>query len=100
MITFLYLQKYECNESCKYAKNIENPHYKFIPMVPPHALRRQRQPRHGRDQHQRRGVRDDAFSIRRRVASEQSPRGGAVENKDLFQSLDDPVALLEKLHIY
>jgi 2-polyprenyl-6-methoxyphenol hydroxylase-like FAD-dependent oxidoreductase len=33
VITFLYGQKYDCNEHCKYAKNIENPHYKFIPMV-------------------------------------------------------------------
>ncbi len=33
VITFLYGQKYDCNEYCKYYKNIENPHYKFIPMV-------------------------------------------------------------------
>jgi hypothetical protein len=33
VITFLYGQKYDCNEVCKYAKNVENPHYKFIPMV-------------------------------------------------------------------
>ena len=33
VVTFLYGQKYDCNESCKYAKNVENPHYKFIPMV-------------------------------------------------------------------
>ena len=33
VITFLYGQKYDCNEYCKYWKNIENPHYKFIPMV-------------------------------------------------------------------
>ena len=33
VITFLYGQKYDCNEYCKYAKNIENPQYKFIPMV-------------------------------------------------------------------
>jgi 2-polyprenyl-6-methoxyphenol hydroxylase-like FAD-dependent oxidoreductase len=33
VITFLYGQKYDCNETCKYAKNVENPHYKFIPMV-------------------------------------------------------------------
>jgi flavin-dependent dehydrogenase len=33
VITFLYGQKYDCNEYCKYAKNIENPHYKFIPMT-------------------------------------------------------------------
>ena len=35
----------------------------------PHALRRQRQPRDGHRQHQRRGVRGDAVPIRRRVAS-------------------------------
>ena len=33
VITFLYGQKYDCNEYCKYQKNMENPHYKFIPMV-------------------------------------------------------------------
>jgi 2-polyprenyl-6-methoxyphenol hydroxylase-like FAD-dependent oxidoreductase len=33
VITFLYGQKYDCNEYCKYHKNIENAHYKFIPMV-------------------------------------------------------------------
>jgi hypothetical protein len=33
VITFLYGQKYDCNEYCKYHKNIENPRYKFIPMV-------------------------------------------------------------------
>jgi len=33
VIAFLYGQKYDCNEYCKYNKNIENPRYKFIPMV-------------------------------------------------------------------
>jgi len=33
VITFLYGQRYDCNEYCKYYKNIENAHYKFIPMV-------------------------------------------------------------------
>ena len=33
VITFLYGQQYDCNEHCKYYKNIENAHYKFIPMV-------------------------------------------------------------------
>jgi hypothetical protein len=33
VITFLYGQAYDCNEYCKYHKNIENPRYKFIPMV-------------------------------------------------------------------
>jgi 2-polyprenyl-6-methoxyphenol hydroxylase-like FAD-dependent oxidoreductase len=33
VITFLYGQPYDCNEYCKYYKNVENPHYKFIPMV-------------------------------------------------------------------
>ena len=33
VITFLYGQRYDCNEYCKYSKNLENPHYKFIPMV-------------------------------------------------------------------
>jgi 2-polyprenyl-6-methoxyphenol hydroxylase-like FAD-dependent oxidoreductase len=33
VVTFLYGQQYECNEHCKYYKNIQNPHYKFIPAV-------------------------------------------------------------------
>ena len=33
VIAFLYGQKYDCNEYCKYTKNIENTQYKFIPMV-------------------------------------------------------------------
>ena len=33
VITFLYGQPYDCNEYCKYYKNIENVHYKFIPAV-------------------------------------------------------------------
>jgi hypothetical protein len=33
VVTFLYGQAYDCNESCKYYKNIENPQYKFIPAV-------------------------------------------------------------------
>jgi len=31
--TFLYGRAYDCNESCKYYKNIDNAQYKFIPMV-------------------------------------------------------------------
>ena len=33
VITFLYGQAYDCNEYCKYSKNLENAHYKFIPSV-------------------------------------------------------------------
>jgi hypothetical protein len=33
VITFLYGKPYDCNEYCKYYKNVENAHYKFIPMV-------------------------------------------------------------------
>ena len=33
VITFLYGQTYDCNEYCKYYKNVENARYKFIPMV-------------------------------------------------------------------
>jgi 2-polyprenyl-6-methoxyphenol hydroxylase-like FAD-dependent oxidoreductase len=33
VITFLYGRTYDCNEHCKYYKNIENAHYKFIPAV-------------------------------------------------------------------
>src|SRR5215218_10720275 len=33
VITFLYGQRYDCNEFCKYSKNLENAHYKFIPSV-------------------------------------------------------------------
>ncbi len=33
VITFLYGQAYDCNEYCKYYKNIDNAYYKFIPAV-------------------------------------------------------------------
>ncbi len=33
VVTFLYGQAYDCNESCKYFKNIDNTRYKFIPAV-------------------------------------------------------------------
>jgi 2-polyprenyl-6-methoxyphenol hydroxylase-like FAD-dependent oxidoreductase len=33
VVTFLYGQAYDCNEYCKYHKNIGNAHYKFIPAV-------------------------------------------------------------------
>ena len=33
VITFLYGRAYDCNEYCKYYKNIENAYYKFIPAV-------------------------------------------------------------------
>ena len=33
VITFLYGQPYDCNEYCKYYKNVDNPQYKFIPTV-------------------------------------------------------------------
>ncbi len=33
VITFLYSQPYDCNEYCKYYKNIQSPRYKFIPAV-------------------------------------------------------------------
>ncbi len=33
VITFLYGQPYDCNEYCKYYKNIDNTQYKFIPAV-------------------------------------------------------------------
>ena len=33
VITFLYGQSYDCNEYCKYYKNVDNTHYKFIPAV-------------------------------------------------------------------
>jgi hypothetical protein len=33
VITFLYGRAYDCNELCKYAKNIGNAQYKFIPAV-------------------------------------------------------------------
>lgn len=33
VITFLYGQAYDCNEYCKYVKNMENRRYKFIPAV-------------------------------------------------------------------
>ncbi len=33
VITFLYSQNYACNEYCKWAKNSDNPDFKFIPAV-------------------------------------------------------------------
>jgi 2-polyprenyl-6-methoxyphenol hydroxylase-like FAD-dependent oxidoreductase len=33
VVTFLYDQNYECNEYCKYYKNVDNPAHKFIPAV-------------------------------------------------------------------
>ncbi len=33
VVTFIYGQEYNCNEYCKYYKNAENLHYKFIPAV-------------------------------------------------------------------
>jgi hypothetical protein len=33
VITFLYGQPYDCDEYCKYHKNVDNTQYKFIPMV-------------------------------------------------------------------
>lgn len=33
VVTFVYGQQYVCNEYCKYYKNSENLHYKFIPAV-------------------------------------------------------------------
>lgn len=33
VVTFLYGQVYDCNESCKYYKNVGNALYKFIPAV-------------------------------------------------------------------
>ena len=51
VITFLYGQKYDCNEYCKYYKNIENAHYKFIPMVHRTYYDGQSQPRDGHRQH-------------------------------------------------
>ena len=33
VITFLYSEPYDCNEYCKYYKNIDSPYYKFVPAV-------------------------------------------------------------------
>jgi len=33
VVTFVYSPQYRCNEYCKYFKNAENLHYKFIPAV-------------------------------------------------------------------
>jgi hypothetical protein len=33
VVTFLYGQPYDCNEYCKYYKNIDNAAYKFVPSV-------------------------------------------------------------------
>ena len=79
VITFLYGQPYDCNEYCKYYKNIDNAALQVHPDGSPHALRRQRQPRHRHRQHHRRGVRGDAVPIRRRVASRQLSRRRRVD---------------------
>ena len=65
VITFLYGQPYDCNEHCKYYKNIENAHYKFIPMV--HRTHYDGSVSHvtGIVNITRRGLRGDAVPIRR-----------------------------------
>ena len=69
VVTFLYGQPYDCNEYCKYYKNIENAHYKFIPMV--HRTHYDGDVSHvtGIVNITRRGVRGDAAAVRRRVAA-------------------------------
>ena len=71
VITFLYGQQYDCNENCKYYKNIENPHYKFIPMV--HRTHYDGSVSHvtGIVNISARGLRRDAVPIRRSMASRQ-----------------------------
>ena len=44
VVTFLYDQDYECNEYCKYAKNVENTGLQVHPGRPAHLLRRRRSP--------------------------------------------------------
>ena len=56
VITFLYGQKYDCNEYCKYYKNERERAVQVHSDGPAHALRRQRQSRDGHRQHQCRGL--------------------------------------------
>ena len=74
VITFLYSHMYECNEYCKYYKNVENAHYKFIPSVHRtyHDGNITSRDRHRK--HHGRRVRRDALAIRRRVAPRATSR--------------------------
>ena len=82
MITFLYGQPYECNEYCKYYKNIENSQYKFIPAV--HRTYYDGNVSHvtGIVNITGRGIRGDAGPVRRRVAARATSR--VAESMDRF----------------
>ncbi len=86
VVTFLYSQTYSCNEYCKYYKNVENPHYKFIPMVSRVSYDGTMSHVTGHRHHQSRGVRGDAGPVRRRVAARQlagrCPVDGAFHRQD------------------
>ena len=69
VVTFLYSQTYSCNEYCKYYKNVENPHYKFIPMVSRVSYDGTMSHVTGIVTISRRRVRGDARPLRRRVAA-------------------------------
>ena len=71
VVTFLYDKHYDCNEYCKYFKNVENPEYKFIPAV-------QRTFYDGSISHvigiitiSQAGIRGDATLVRWRLATRQ-----------------------------
>ena len=73
VITFLYGQAYDCNEYCKYYKNIENAYYKFIPAV--HRTYCDGSITHvtGIVNIPAEDYRADAVTVRRSVASQQLP---------------------------
>ena len=79
VITFLYSQTYACNEYCKYYKNVENPHYKFIPMV--HRVCYDGSVSHvtGIVSITAEEYDGDAEAVRRRVASRQLPERRPVD---------------------
>ena len=79
VVTFLYGQAYDCNEYCKYHKNIENPHYKFIPAV--HRTYYDGSISHvtGIVNITAEDYERDAAAIRWPVASRQLPRRGPVD---------------------
>ena len=81
VITFLYGQHYECNEYCKYYKNLESTGYKFIPAV--HRTYYEDGITHvtGIVEHQPGGVRGDAAAVRRRLAARALPAGRRVDGQ-------------------
>ena len=89
MVTFLYGQHYECNEYCKYYKNVESAGYKFIPAVHRTCYDDGTTPRHRHREHQPRGVRGDAADVRRRVAARALPDAAASMDRFIDKVKDE-----------